>query len=85
MLGEIDFLAEFRLQPALEAMRRGRADLVVHQQHVLAPLDRLVAAAEHLMRPRAAEEIRLSKLARIGSLSPEKPSVTSCSSQNCAA
>ena len=51
MLREIDLAAEFRLQPALEAMRRGGADLVMHEQHVLAPLDRLVAAAEHLMRP----------------------------------
>ena len=30
----------------------------MHQQHVLAPLDRLVAAAEHLVRPRAAEKAR---------------------------
>ena len=32
---------------------------MIHEQHVLAPLDRLVAAAEHLMRPLAAEEVRL--------------------------
>ena len=57
-LREIDLLAEFRLQPALEAMRRSGADLVIHQQHVLAPLDRLVAAGEHLVRPLAAEKVR---------------------------
>ena len=39
-------------------MGRSRAHLVMHKQHVLAPFDRLVAAAEDLMRPGAAEETR---------------------------
>src|SRR5688500_7237025 len=55
---EIDRAAEFRLQPALEAMDRGRTNLVVHEQHVLAPLDRFVAAAEHLMHPGGSEKAR---------------------------
>src|ERR1700674_2220075 len=57
--GKIDLTAELGLQPALEGVGRGVADLVIHEQHVLAPFDRLVAAAENLMRPRAAEEAGL--------------------------
>jgi hypothetical protein len=46
----------------LSKLGRGGADLVMHEQHVLAPLDRFVAAAEHLMRPRAPEKPARSKL-----------------------
>jgi hypothetical protein len=53
---ESDLAAEFFLQPAFERVGRSFADLVVHEQHVLAPFDRLVAAVEQLMRPRAAKE-----------------------------
>ena len=48
--------AELRREPALETMRRGLAHLVIHQQHVLAPFQRLVAAAEHLVRLAGGEE-----------------------------
>ena len=48
--------AELRLEPSLEAMNRGLADLMVHEQHVFAPFEPFIAAAEHLMRSVAAEE-----------------------------
>ena len=53
---KVDFAAELGLEPALEAIGRGVADFMMHQQHVLTPLDRLIAAGEYLMRPRRAEK-----------------------------
>src|SRR5262249_39865969 len=47
---EVDLSLEFGLEPALERVGRGLAHLVMHEQHVLAPLDRLVARAEDLVR-----------------------------------
>ena len=79
--GEIDRAAEFRFEPTFEAVGRGLTHLVIHEQHVLAPLDGLVAAGEDLMGAAAAEKPARSKLARMLSLKPEKPSVTPCSSQ----
>ena len=55
---EIDLATELVLQPRLETVRRGVADLVIEEQHILAPFDRLVAAAELLVRPVCAEEAR---------------------------
>ena len=57
--GHVGGAAEFLGEPALEAMRRGFADLVIHEEHVLAPLDRLVARGKDLMRLAAGEEARL--------------------------
>src|SRR6476646_5515960 len=56
--GHVGGAAEFLGEPALEAVRRGFADLVIHQQHVLAPLHRLVARGKDLMRLAAGEEAR---------------------------
>ena len=62
-------------------MDRGFADLVIHEQHVLAPFDRFVAADEELMRLAAGEEAGLLEAVRITSLSPEKTRITPCSLQ----
>src|SRR5215471_13418153 len=56
---EVDLSLEFGLEPALERVGRGLAHLVMHEQHVLAPFDRLVARAEDLMGLTASEEAGL--------------------------
>ena len=48
--------AKLSHEPTLETWCGGGADLTMYEQQVLARFERLVAAAEQLMRPAAGEE-----------------------------